>query len=308
MRSRPLGTTGLEVSEIGLGTWGMSGDSYGPADDAKAVRVIARALELGVTLVDTADSYGRGRVLRVIAEAIRGKRESVVLAVRIGNDFYRSAVRKNFAPSYLTWAVEQSLRLLQTDRIDLFVLHNPSNETMRRGDCFQAARDLRGSGKVRAWGVSVTSADDARLAVDGGAEAIQLPYNVLHGDLMNAVISDLPDPRPGLVAYSALEYGMLAGAASPNARFGEKDHRRRRYTREELRGRAAKVGRLRFLVHDDVNTTAQAALRFCLANQALSSVLVGTRSLEHLEEDALASVPPPALPEEDLRRIAEVLT
>ncbi|MBI2893622.1 MAG: aldo/keto reductase [Deltaproteobacteria bacterium] len=307
MRLRPLGSTGIEVSEIGLGTWGMSGDSYGPVDDSESVRLVERAIELGVTLIDTADAYGRGRVLGLIGEAIRGKRDSIVLSVRIGNDFYRSVVKKNFAPSYLAWAVEQSLRRLGTDRLDLLLLHNPANETLRRGDCFRAARDLRSSGKIRAWGASVTSGDDARLAVDGGAEVIQLPYNLLHGQPMNAVISDLPEPRPGLIAYSALEYGILAGAASPSARFGEKDHRRRRYTREELRSRAAKVGRLRFLVHDDVQTMAQAALRFCLANHALSSVLAGTRSALHLEQDVEASVPPPALPEADLRRIGEVL-
>lgn len=307
MRQRPLGETGFRVSEIGLGTWAMTGDSYGSAPDDACKAIVARALELGVTLIDVADSYGRGSVERLLGDSLKARRRDVVLSVRIGNDFYRSVVRKNFAPSYLRYALDQSLRRLRTDFVDVVMLHNPSVESMRRGECFQACKQLVEAGKARAWGVSAARPDEARVAVEAGAEVVQLPYNLLHHAVVNAVASDLPRPRPGVLVHSPLEYGMLAGGILATTRFGDKDHRRRRYTREELRLRALTVGRLRFLVHDPVKTLAEAALRFCLSNLAVSSAVVGTLSPTHLEEDCAASAEPPLLPEADLTRIAAIV-
>jgi len=307
VRQRPLGETGFRVSEVGLGTWGMTGEAYGVAPDETCRKVIDKALDLGVTLIDTSDSYGRGSVERLLGDTLKGKRNGVVLSVRVGNDFYRSVVRKNFAPAYLRWAVEQSLRRLRTDFLDVVLLHNPSLDSMRRGVCFEACKQLVEAGKARTWGVSAARIDEARVAVEAGAEVVQVPYNLLHHEVANAVASDLPRPRPGLLVHSPLEYGILAGGILATTRFGDRDHRRRRYTREELRQRALTVGRLRFLVHGDVKTLAEAALRFCLANQMVSAAIVGTLDPVHLEQDCAASVEPPLLPEPDLSRLAQIL-
>lgn len=307
MRQRPLGETGFRVSEIGLGTWGMTGEAYGVASDPVCRTIVDRALDLGVTLIDVADAYGRGNVERLLGASLQGRRGSAVLSVRIGNDFYRSVVRKNFAPSYLRYALDQSLRRLRTDYVDVVLLHNPSLDSMRRGVCFEACKQLVEAGKARAWGVSACRVDEARVAVEAGAEVMQVPYNLLHQDVANAVISDLPRPRPGVLVHSPLEYGMLAGGVLATTRFGDRDHRRRRYTRDELRQRALTVGRLRFLVKGDIQTLAEAALRFCLANHAVSAAIVGTLDPTHLEQDCAASVEPPLLPEQDLGRLAQIL-
>jgi aryl-alcohol dehydrogenase-like predicted oxidoreductase len=307
MRQRPLGETGLRVSEIGLGTWAMTGESYGAAPPDASRRVILRALERGVTLIDVADVYGRGSVERLLGGALAGHRSEVVLSVRIGNDFYRSIVRKNFAPSYLRYALDQSLKRLGTDFVDVVMLHNPSLESMRRGECFDACKQLVQAGKARAWGVSAAGVDEARVAAEAGAQVVQVPYNLVHHTIVHALQSDLPRPRPGIVVHSPLEYGMLAGGVLATTRFGEKDHRRRRYTREEIRQRTQMVERLRFLVKGEVKTLAEAALRFCLANPVVAGVLVGTLDPQHLDEDCAASAPPPLLPDADLTRLAEIV-
>lgn len=307
MKLRSLGETGFRVSEIGLGTWAMTGEAYGAAPEDACRKVVDRALDLGVTLIDVADSYGRGSVQRLLGDALKGRRNTVVVAARVGNDFYRSVVRKNFAPSYLRYAVDQSLRRLRTDFLDVVLLHNPSLDSMRRGECFEACKGVVEAGKARAWGVSAARVDEARVAVEAGAEVVQVPYNLLHHEVLNAVASDLPHPRPGVLVHSPLEYGILAGGVLATTRFGERDHRRRRYTREELRQRALTVGRLRFLVHGHVKSLAEAALRFCLANQTVSAAIVGTLDPTHLEEDCAASAEPPLLPEADLSRLAQIL-
>ena len=127
---RKLGTTGISVSELGFGAWAIGGSryewSYGPTDDSQSLAAIDAALEFGCTMFDTADIYGRGHSERLLGKKLHGRRSSLVIADKVGFDFYHGVTRSNFHPAYLRFALHQSLRRLQTDYLDLLLLHNPS--------------------------------------------------------------------------------------------------------------------------------------------------------------------------------------
>ena len=145
MRTRALGKTGLRVSELALGTWGLSGDAYGPVDEREQERVLSRALEMGVSLIDTADAYGDGRMERAVGRAVSGRGE-VVVVTKGGVDRDSSPPRKRFDRAHLRAAVERSLRRLSRDRIDVYLLHNPLVETMAGAEAVDTLLELKREG------------------------------------------------------------------------------------------------------------------------------------------------------------------
>src|SRR5215469_10875243 len=156
MRSRPLGKTGLRVSEMGLGTWGLSGDGYGPVDEATQQRVIERALEMGFSIVDTADAYGGGRMEQMLGRVLADRRD-VVVVTKGGTDRTTSPARKRFDGPYLRERVESSLRRLAREHIDLYLLHNPTEQALSGGEAVDELTRLKQEGKIGAWGVSAGS-------------------------------------------------------------------------------------------------------------------------------------------------------
>src|SRR5574341_1091382 len=143
MKYRNLGRTGLNISEIGLGTWPMGGDEYGVVDDAECVCTIQAAIDNGVTFIDTADVYGYGHAESLIRQALEGRTEKVVIATKIGNDMYSVPPQpggggKNFSREYLVKATEGCLSRLGVETLDLLILHNPSLDLIRQGVIFES--------------------------------------------------------------------------------------------------------------------------------------------------------------------------
>ena len=151
MRSRPLGKTGLRVTELALGTWGLSGDGYGPVDEAEQERVLQRALEMGFSLIDTADAYGGGRMERLVGKAI-GDRTDVVIVTKGGTDRTTSPPRKRYDAAFLRESLERSLRRLGRDRIDVYLLHNPSATVLERGEAVDTMMALKAEGRSATGG------------------------------------------------------------------------------------------------------------------------------------------------------------
>ena len=145
MEYRRLGGSSVEVSQIGLGTWGMSGAFWGAADDAESIRVIHRALELGVTLIDTAEAYGKGHAEEVVGKALAGRRDRAVIATKV--------MASRLDPQELQAALEGSLRRLQTDYVEVYFIHWP-NPDFPIGPTMEALERLRADGRIRAIGVS----------------------------------------------------------------------------------------------------------------------------------------------------------
>lgn len=317
MRYRRLGRTGLMVSEVGFGALAIGGLDWGQVDDADSLAALRRAFELGVNFFDTADLYGRGHSEELIGRAFAGERPHVLIATKAGYDFEASdPPLQRFEPGYLRASLENSLRRLNTDYVDLFQLHNPPQKLARDDIVWDALAALKAEGKTRFFGMSVRTVNDGlaylRAARSGDYEAerfgdtLQAPYNLLDqeaaakGLLVEAHRADV-----GIISRVPLASGMLSGRYGPGHRFPPGDFRSR-WSRERIAEAAGKVEALRFLVKPPLETMAQAALAFVLSQPAVSTVIPGAKTAAQVEENVAASDLAP-LPDEDLRRAEELL-
>jgi len=304
---RSLGKTGLRIAEMALGTWGLSGDGYGPVDEREQERVVARALEMGISLVDTSDAYGAGRMERLLGQVLR-KRGDVVVVTKGGTDRGTSPARKRFDAPFLRERVEASLRRLVRDRIDVYLLHNPSSAVIENGEAIDTLLDLKREGKIGHWGVSAGDVATGRAALRRGAEVIELAYNLVRASDLHRLAGEVMVRGAGVLARSTLAYGLLAGTWSPEKEFAEGDHRSDRWTKPEMARRIEQLSSVRFLVHGDVETMRAAAVRFVLANNIVSCAVLGPRSVEQLEDIVReVGMGPVYLRDEDLMRIPRVL-
>lgn len=307
MRKRPLGKTGLVVSELAIGTWGLSGEAYGKIEESVAERVLARAVDMGFTLIDTADAYGGGR-MEVLAGKQLAAHPDLVVVTKIGIDRTTDPARKCFEPQYLKDAVERSLKRLATSAIPLLLLHHPTPETLHGGDAITAMEQLKKDGKIRHWGVAAGDEDVARTAIEKGAEVVELPYNLLHSIDLHRISGDVMVAGCGILARSVLAYGLLTGLWAKDRSFGEGDHRNDRWTKLELEHRVEQLDAVRFLVKNDVHTLRGAAVRYVLTSHLVSSAVLGPKSVEQLEQLVRETGGGPRyLPDDDLRQLPRAL-
>ena len=295
---------------MALGTWGLSGDSYGPVEDDDADKTIVRARELGITLIDTADSYGSGEG-KEPTEARLGrlidKDDQCYIVTKGGNDIAGTPPRKRFDRMFLHRSAARSSDRLRRPP-DLYLLHNPTVDTLRRGEAIGTLEELIAEGVIKRWGVSCGNGDVARVAIELGAPVIELAYNMFHQRDLTEVLEEVKSNNVGVLARSPLAHGLLCGTWPAERTFAEGDHRRDRWTPEELTERLREVAAMRPLVHDEIHTLRSAALRFVLANQLVTSVVVGARTAQQIEANVRAvGKEPPYLSEEDLARIPSLL-
>jgi aryl-alcohol dehydrogenase-like predicted oxidoreductase len=281
IRLRPLGKTGLVVSELSLGTWGLSGDAYGAVDAVVAEKTIARAIEMGFTLFDTADAYGAGTMEARLGRML-GK--DAIVVTKVGTDRTTEPPRKRFDPDYLRASARASLKRLGRERIDLLLLHNPSVDALALGEATGALAEMKKEGTIGHWGVAVGDAEVGRAAIDKGAEVIELAYNLVHAIDLHRLAGDAMVSGVGVLARSVLAHGLLAGMWTKERVFEAGDHRADRWTRLELERRVDQLAAVRFLVRGDVHTMRGAAVRFVLANHLVSSAVLGPKSVEQLEQ------------------------
>jgi aryl-alcohol dehydrogenase-like predicted oxidoreductase len=283
---RALGKTGLRVSELALGTWGLSGDAYGPTDKAEQERVLRRALEMGLSLIDTSDAYGAGQMERLIGAIVQETGRDAVLVTKGGIDRTTSPPRKRFDGAYLRGCVDRSLRRMKRERIDVYLLHNPSPEVVSAepSEAVDTLLELKNEGKIGHWGASVGDVAVGRAALRKGAEVIELPYSLFHPSDLHRLAGEIVVAGAGVLARSTLAYGMLAGAWSKDHEFAPGDHRADRWTRTEFERRIEQLSAVRFLVNGEVRTLTAAAVRFVLSNSIVSCAVLGPRSVAQLED------------------------
>lgn len=281
VRARPLGKTGLNVSELALGTWGLSGDGYGsvPADEAD--RVIDRAVEAGITLFDTADVYGGGAMESKLGQRLP---KDVLVCTKIGTDLDQKPPRKVFTPKHLRAAFERSRERLVREKLDIVLLHNPTIAALGSGEAVGFLKGLKELGSLGLWGVSVGSVEIAREAITRGADVIELAYNAIFPGDLHELASELAEAGTGVLARSTLAHGLLAGQWSADREFPPGDHRADRWKKDELRRRISHAETLRPMVSGPVASLRSAALRFVLSNQVVSSAVLGPRSVFQLNQ------------------------
>lgn len=285
--------TGIDTpaSRIGLGCMGMS-EFYGPSDDAQSLKVLERALEIGVNFLDTADMYGSGRNEALLSHILKDKRDAVLLATKCG--FVRGEDprdrRIDTSPAYIKSACEASLKRLGVDVIDLYYLHRLDGETPIE-DSMGALKDLAAAGKIRAAGLSEVSAETLRKAHKTfPVSAVQSEYSLTSREPeSNGVLKACADLGTRFVAYSPLGRGLLAGAFRSEDDLSEDDSRRSgyfpRFVGANLKKNLGLADQVAAVAQKRSATPAQIALAWLLTKPGVAPI-PGTRKIERLEENA----------------------
>jgi len=296
MNYRQLGRTALRVSEIGLGTvelgldYGVpvAGEHLRPPEE-QAARLLNRALDLGVNFIDTARAYGASE--EVIGRALKGRRGEYILASKLA-PIREEGQSDQELREQVNASIAESLRMLQTDVIDLLQLHHTPVEVVKSGRVLAAARDVQRSGAVRFIGAS-TYGEDAPLAVleSGGYDTLQVAYNLADRTLEEKVLPLAQQQGVGIIVRSVLLRGVLT--------------HRYIYLPDQLADLKAAIARLSSLVGTEAGSLSEMAYRFVLANPAVSTALVGTARIEELEA-ALAYADKDRLPPALVSAIREI--
>jgi aryl-alcohol dehydrogenase-like predicted oxidoreductase len=284
MNYRPLGRTGITVSEIGLGCWQLASNAWGTQDSPDAGRTVQTALDQGCTFFDTAPGYGAGRSESLLGEALKGRRSQVALCSKFGHPAQGPA---DFSVEALRPAIHASLQRLQTDYLDVLVVHNPPPEWLdgRRSGLYEALSDLRQAGVLRAYGVSVDTLADMQTAMQTtGSTVIEVLFNAFHQGVRPGLDSAAARGI-GLIAKVPLDSGWLAGGYRPDSRFGGV---RDRWSADVISRRATLVERFAALLPTGM-TIAHGALGYALAQPQIATVIPGARSPRQAADNMAAS-------------------
>jgi len=301
MRLNKLGKTGLHVSEIGFGGWAIGGNafgnSYGKTDDEVSKAALRRALELGVTLFDTADVYGQGHSEALLGEVLNDWSGSPpAIVTKGGVNFYRQdgTLEPDWTPLALAHAVQQSLARLRRETLDVFLLMNPSVEDLERFRVWETLDALKRAGKIAHFGVSVAEPADGVWLLQNHlpVEVLEVGYSIFYQGATTELLPLARRRKVGILAREPLANGFLTGKYSPDAAFPGGDIRAT-LPREYVAAMAEMAAKLDFLCRDGVRTVTQSALRFVLDDPAVSCVVAGAKTPGQVEENIGAILVPP---------------
>jgi aryl-alcohol dehydrogenase-like predicted oxidoreductase len=318
MKYRTYPGTDLSVSEVGFGVWTLAAGWWGDFTDDEAVSLLRRAYDLGITLYDSSDTYGNGRADELLARAFSDRRDRVVYATKIGYDFYNNPdVRRgqqeiphNAEPQYIRFAVEESLRRMRTDVLDIVAYHNAKAEHVANDEIWETLEALRGEGKIREWGSALGPSngylyEGLDLIRERRVKSLQIIDNLLEpypGQMLTRAAEETGDT--GIMLRVTHSSGMLEGKYTEETEFAKNDHRRHR-PRSWLINGLKKIESLRFLTEGRDMTLGQVALKWLLVSPAVMTTLPNIYNLEQLEEFAAAPAKPD-LTAEDIRRVKEL--
>ena len=317
MKYRNLANTSIEVSAVGFGLWTISTGWWGIDDDQHGINLLRQAFDSGVTFFDTADTYGQGKGETILAEALGDVRDRIVIATKFGYDFYNHTndreghkeLPQDFSPKHVRFAVEQSLKRLRTDYIDVYQIHNPRMWAVRSDDLFATLEDLKSEGKVRCYGAALGPAigwgpEGAAIIRGRDISTLQIIHNMLEQDPGRSLIAASGERGVSVFVRVPHSSGLLEGKYTADTTFPPNDHRSHR-PREWLTEGLQKLDKLSFLTNGTDRTIGQAAIQFILASPAVASVLPNIYDAEQLSEFVTAA-DTPQLTEDELALIAEL--
>ena len=317
MQYRELGRTGIRVSAIGFGAWAIGGSAdasgaplgWGRTSDDESLSAIRRAREMGVTLYDTADSYGFGRSESLLGIVLSRYRQEVVIATKVGVVRTSSGeLKKDFSRQHIFHAVDGSLKRLRTDYIDLYQVHNPTLDELRRDEIQDAMERLQDAGKIRFWGVSVSTPEEGIEVVNRGwAHVLQVLYNVLNQAPARELFPLAKEKGYGIIARVPLASGLLTGKFRIDSLFASDDVRQNFLTPRRLQEAIERVDEVKSIIGGASRNLAEGALRFVLADESVSSTIPGARNPRQVEMNVAAvdATLPPDIVEKLRTRLAD---
>jgi len=298
MEYRRLGRTGVQVSEIGFGAWGIGKGWWGETDDNLSVRALIRALELGVTFIDTAHAYGNGHSERLIARAFREAARRVFVATKVplkGAEWPPKSGTPACQAFPVDWIIkhtEQSLGNLEADCLDLQQLHIWRDEWVDEPEWQEAAQKLKQQGKIRFFGVSIMDHQPEtalKLVRSGLVDAVQVIYNIFDQSPAETLFPLCQQLDVGVIARVPFDEGGLTGRLTPHTIFPQGSFQTSYFRGKRLRETCERIDRLQPLLGGGVATLPHLALKFCLSHPAVSTVIPGMRRPEHVEANCEAS-------------------
>jgi aryl-alcohol dehydrogenase-like predicted oxidoreductase len=294
VRYRKLGRSGLSVSEVGFGAWGIGGNkdgavAYGPTDEAQSLDALAAARDAGINFYDTSDLYGYGESERLIGKAFSGCRDQVVIASKVG--MLDATGRQDFSPARIEKALDASLSRLQTDYVDVYQLHSPPLDALSP-ETLAVLEEAKRRGKIRCVGISLKGPEEGERALAlYPFAAVQVNFNLLDQRILDLGLAERCAERgAGIIARTPLCFGFLTTKYSADERFDASDHRSR--WNPEQRRVWASAYELFEKYSKKPETAAQFAIRFCLSFEAVSSVIPGMLTREHVVENSAAGNTP----------------
>ena len=307
MNYRPLGKTGWRVSDISFGAWAIGGN-WGHVSEADALDALNKAVDSGVNFIDTADVYGDGRSERLVASLKKNRKQEILVATKAGRRLPRQTV-EGYTRSNLTKWVEDSLRNLSTDAIDLLQLHCPPPELYYRPEVFVILDDLMKAGKIRHYGISVEKVEEALKAIEfPNVQTVQIIFNCFRQRPADLFFARAKEKHVGILARVPLASGLLTGKFQADSTFAPDDHRS--FNRH---GESFDVGETFSGVDYDVALTAienirriipaqasmtQFALRWILMFDAVTCAIPGGKNVDQVIENCHASDLPPLSPQQ----------
>lgn len=305
MKYRKLGRIGLEVSEISLGTWAFGNNVYGGVPEKDSINTIHAGIDMGINLFDTAPQYGTdkqdGVAEIVLGKALKEKRDKVHISSKFGRNPCIEGGRSLFYKSRVIDSVEESLKRLQTDYIDVLFFHSPFSPDEIKDDVWEGIEQVKKQGKVRFVAHSISmfhqTENMARLwAKEDKIDVIQVVLSLMNRESQE-LIKELQKYPIGVFARECLANGFLSGAITKDTLFA-KGTLNARYSREELAERVDQVNAFKFLLRKDITNMPQAALRWVLDQKGISTVLSGAKNIKELKGAVSASHARPFTKEE----------
>ena len=297
MQYRKLGRSAMDVSEIGFGAWAIGG-SWGPQNEQDSVAALHKALDLGVNFIDTAAGYGDGKSERIIAEVLKSRKEKVVVATKTpplpGNwpPSPYDNMDERYPEKYLRENVEERLRNLQTDCLDVLQLHTWTRAWNRNPRPFEILRKLQAEGKIRAIGVS-TPEQDQNSVIDlmrgGWIDTVQVIYNIFEQEPAAELLPVAQETNVGIIVRVVFDEGSLTGKFTPETKFAPDDFRNNYFAGDRLERAVKRADKVKADIDGSGFTLAQTAIKFALMHPAVSTVIPGIRNVAQAEANVAVS-------------------
>lgn len=296
MQYRKFGKTDLLVSEIGFGAWAIGGGAmigntsigWGDADDAVSMQAIHAALHAGINFFDTADIYGLGHSEEILGK-VAGHDRNIIIATKVGNVARNDQFTVDYSKEYILNACDQSLERLKRETIDYYQLHSARVEHLQNGECIEAMEELQKQGKIRYWGLSLNTFDpfpEADLLMEhrSAGQGFQLVLNILNQRAL-PVLEKASKNGYGVIARMPLQFGLLTGKFDTNSAFPVDDHRHNRLTKEVISNSSQALRPVWELCKKYGMTKTQLALSYVLSYPAVSTIIPGIRTPEHVMQN-----------------------